>query len=60
MALELRAERRGKVGADSSEEHEGRHIGVLLRGRYREVMKSGTMVVTMLWECLKLKRRERN
>jgi hypothetical protein len=58
--LELRAEGRGKVGADSSEEHEGCHIGVLLKGRYREVMKSGRMVVTMLWECLKLQRRERN
>jgi hypothetical protein len=60
MALELRTERRGKVGADSSEEHEGCHIGVLWRGRYREVMKSGRMAVTMFWECLKLEREERN
>lgn len=49
MALELRAKGRGKAGADSSEEHEGRHGALpFVCGRYREVMKSGRMIVTML------------
>jgi hypothetical protein len=59
VALELATEGRAEVGADSSAEHEGRH-GVLMRSRYRAVMKSVRIVVTVLCGCLKLKRRERN